>query len=56
MRDNVYMKEKTPLNEREEDLKSLEEEYTHIREDWRITWGKQEGVLCCHPVAKKYLF
>ncbi|KAK2193085.1 hypothetical protein NP493_17g05013 [Ridgeia piscesae] len=36
------MKEKTPLNEREEDLKSLEEEYNHIREDWRTTWGKQE--------------
>ena len=49
MRDNVYTKEKKPLNEREEDLKSLEEEYNHIREDWRITSGKQEGVLSsCH--------
>ena len=38
-------KEKKPLNEREE-------EYNHIREDWRITWGKQEGVLCCHPVTQ----
>ena len=55
MRDNVYTKEKKPLNEREEDLKSLEEEYNHIREDWRITSGKQEGVLCCHPVTQKYL-
>ena len=54
MRDNVYTKEKKPLNEREEDLKSLEEEYNHIREDSRITWGKQEGVLCCHPVTQKY--
>ena len=44
MKDNVYMKEKLPLNEREEDLKSLEEEYNHIREDWHITWGKQEEV------------
>ena len=54
MRDNVYTKEKKPLNEREEDLKSLEEEYNHIREDWRITctWGKQEGVLRCHPVTQ----
>ena len=56
MRDNVYMKEKKPLNEREEDLKSLEEEYNHNREDWRITRGEQEGVLCCHPVTQKYLF
>ena len=55
MRDNVYTKEKKPLNEWEEDLKSLEEEYNHIREYWRITWGKQEGVLCCHPVPQKYL-
>ena len=44
MRDNGYMMEKMPLNEREEDLKSLEEEYNHIREDWRITRGKQEEV------------
>ena len=56
MRDNVYMKEKKPLNEWEEDLKSLEEEYNHNGEDWRITRGKQEGVLCCHPVTQKYLF
>ena len=56
MRDNVHTKEKKPLNERDEDLKSLEEEYNHIREDWRITWGKQEGVLCCHPVTQKYTF
>ena len=56
MRDNVYMKEKKSLNEWEEDLKSLEEEYNHNREDWRITRGKQEGVLCCHPVTQKYLF
>ena len=56
MRDNVFTKEKKPLNEREEDLKSLEEEYNHIREDWRITWGKQEGVLCCHLITQKYLF
>ena len=48
MRDNVYMMEKMPLNEREEDLKSLEEEYNHIREDWRITRGKQEEV--CYVV------
>ena len=48
MRDNVYTKEKKPLNEREEDLKSLEEEYNHIREVWRITWGKQEEV--CYVV------
>ena len=44
MRDNVYTKEKKPLNEREENLKSLEEEYNHIWEDWHITWGKQEEV------------
>ena len=56
MRENVYTKEKKPLNEREEDLKSLEEEYNHIREDWRITSGKQEGVLCCHPVTQKHTF
>jgi len=31
--DNVYMKEKKPLNEHEEHLKSLEEEYNHNRED-----------------------
>ena len=37
MRDNVYTKEKMPLNKREQDLKSLEEEYIHIMEDWRIT-------------------
>ena len=48
MTDNVYTKEKKPLNEREEDLKSLEEEYNHIREDWGITWGKQEEV--CYVV------
>ena len=41
MRDNGYMKEKMPLNEREE-------EYNHIREDWRITRGKQEEV--CYVV------
>ena len=52
MRDNVYTKEKKPLNEREEDLKSLEEEYNHIMEVWRITWGTQEGVLRCHPVTQ----
>ena len=40
--------EKMPLNEREEDLKSLEEEYNHMREDWRITRGKQEEV--CYVV------
>ena len=55
MRDTVYKKEKKPLNELEEDLKSLEE-YNHIREDWRISWGKQEGVLCCHLVAQNYMF
>ena len=44
MRHNVYMKEKKPLNEREEDLKSLEEEYNHIMEDWHITREKQEEV------------
>ena len=48
MRDNVYTKEKKPLNDREEDLKSLEEEYNHIRVDSRITWGKQEEV--CYVV------
>ena len=48
MRDNGYMKERMSLNEREEDLKSLEEEYNHIREDWRITRGKQEEV--CYVV------
>ena len=48
MRDNVYTKEKKPRNEWEEDLKSLEEEYNHIREDWRITRGKQEEV--CYVV------
>ena len=42
MRDNVYTKEKKPLNEREEDLKSLEEEYNHIREVWRITWENRK--------------
>ena len=57
MRDNVYTKEKKPLNEREEDLKSLEEEYNHNREDWRITRGETgRGVLCCHPLTLKYLF
>ena len=56
MRDNVYTKEKNPLNEREEDLESLEEEYNHIREDWHITRETGIGVLCCHPVAQKYLF
>ena len=49
-RDNVYTKEKNPLNEREEDLKSLEEEYNHIIEDWRITWEKQEEV--CYVVIQ----
>ena len=29
MTDNVYMKEKKPLNQLEEHLKSLEEEYHH---------------------------
>ena len=48
MRDNGYMKEKMPLNEWEKDVKSLEEEYNHIREDWRITRGKQEEV--CYVV------
>ena len=51
MRDNVYTEEKTPLNEREEDLKSLEEEYNHIREDWRITWGNRKRCVMlssCH--------
>ena len=33
MRNNVYTNEKMPLNEREEDLMSLEEEYNHIMED-----------------------
>ena len=52
MRDNVYTKEKNPLNEWEEDLKSLEEEYNHIIEDWRITWGKQEKV--CYVVIQSH--
>ena len=47
MRNNVYTKEKMPLNEPEEDLMSLEE-YNHIMEDWRIPWGKQEEV--CYVV------
>ena len=38
----MYTKEKKPLNEWEEDLKSLEEEYNHIREDWRITRGNRK--------------
>ena len=46
MRNNVYPKEKKPLNELEEDLKSLEEEYSHIREDWHITRGKQVLSSC----------
>ena len=37
MRNNVYTKEKMPLNEREEDLMSLEEEYNHIMEDYFVT-------------------
>ena len=44
MTDNMYVKEKKPLNELEEHLKSLEEEYYHIREDWRITRGTEEEV------------
>ena len=44
MTDNMYIKEKKPLNELEEHLKSLEEEYNHIREDWRITLGTEEEV------------
>ena len=44
MTDNMYIKEKKPLNELEEYLKSLEEEYNHIREDWRITRGTEEEV------------
>ena len=31
MTDNMYIKEKKQLNELEEHLKSLEEEYNHIR-------------------------
>ena len=53
MTDKVYTKEKKSLNEH---LKSLVEEYNHVREDWCITRGKQEEVLCCHHVAQKYLF
>jgi len=48
MREKVYTKEKKPMNVREENLTSLEEEYNHIREDWRITWGKQKEV--CYVV------
>ena len=44
MTDNMYIKEKKPQNQVEEHLKSLEEEYTHIREDWRITRGTEEEV------------
>ena len=44
MTDNMYIKEKKPLNELEGHLKSLEEEYNHIREDWRITRGTEEEV------------
>ena len=44
MTDNMYIKEKKSLNELEEHLKSLEEEYNHIREDWRITLGTEEEV------------
>ena len=44
MKDNMYIKEKKPLNELEELLKSLEEEYNHIREDWRITQGTEDEV------------
>ena len=47
MRDNGYMMEKMALNEWEDDLKFLEE-YNHMREDWRITRGKQEEV--CYVV------
>jgi len=56
MKDNVYTKEKMPLNEREEDLKSLEEEYNHVMEDWRIVGKTGRGVLCCHTVTQKCLF
>ena len=52
MTDNLYTKKKKPLNDREEDLKSLEEEYHHIREDWRIMGKTGRGVLCCHPVTQ----
>ena len=44
MTDTMYIKEKKPLNEVEEHLKSLEEEYNHIREDCRITRGTEEEV------------
>ena len=44
MTDNMYIKGKKPLNELQEHLKSLEEEYNHIREDWRITRGTEEEV------------
>ena len=44
MTDNMYIKEKKPLNELEGHLNSLEEEYNHIREDWRITRGTEEEV------------
>ena len=44
MTDNMYTKEKKPLNELEEHLNSLEEEYKHIREGWRITRGTEEEV------------
>ena len=45
MTDNTYIKEKKPLNQLEEHLKSLEGEYNHIREDWRFTWGTEEEVI-----------
>jgi len=33
MTDNMYIKEKKPLNELEDHLKHLYEEYNHIREN-----------------------
>jgi len=47
----VYTKEKKPLNDHQEDLKSLEEEYNHIREEWRITWENRKRCVMlssCH--------
>ena len=40
----MYMKEKKTLNKQEEHLKSLEEEYNHILEDWSVARGKYEEV------------
>jgi len=48
MTDNVSMKEKKPLNQQEEHLKSLVEVYNHIVEDWCIARGKYEEV--CYVV------